>query len=277
VGGTLFGRERHLREFGVALQALHTKRGNLVLLAGDAGTGKTRLADAAIELAQADGIETSWVTCWAEAGAPPYWPWSEFLRTVAGIELRAEALGEMRGEPSPDRAAARFRLFEDVWHQLRAAVAVRPRLLVIDDLHWADLPSLRLLAYVAPRLHEIGLVVIGTYRDSDIDVAPALGAVLPDLVRHGRSLTVSPLNVEELGAYVTDLRGAPVAREELTKLHWLSGGNPLFARELISLTEGEAEGTRRSDFSLPETVRATLARRLDRLSPECGTRWASRR
>ena len=75
----LVGRERHVRELGLVVEALVAGRGNLVLLAGDAGMGKTRLAEEADTLARAAGVETAWVTCWAEAGAPPFWPWIELL------------------------------------------------------------------------------------------------------------------------------------------------------------------------------------------------------
>jgi tetratricopeptide (TPR) repeat protein len=263
---TLLGRERHVRELGLLLDALVAGRGNLVLVAGDAGMGKTRLVEEGMRLAREAGVDAARVTCWAEAGAPPFWPWAELLRATVD---RPVDLADVDGAPggSPDRELARFRLFDAVWRDLQAAARARPLLLVIDDLHWADMPSLRLLAFLAPLLHEITVGVLAAYRDTEADLELSLGAVLPDLVRHGRHLVLPPLTAEQMGALVTDLRGTAPADDEIAHLHWLTGGNPLFAHEVVSLGNAEQAGTVRT--TLPESVRATLTRRLELVSPAC--------
>jgi hypothetical protein len=250
----------------LVLDALTEGRGNLVLVAGDAGLGKTRLTEEAVRLARDANVATARVTCWAEAGAPPFWPWVTLLRATIDhpVDLAEPA------DPSAsslDRDLARFRLFDAVWSDLRDAARAQPLLLVIDDLHWADVPSLRLLSFLAPRLHEIRVSVLAAYRDTDADLAPSLGAVLPDLVRHGRHLVLPPFTPGEVGALVVELTGSARGEAEVAHLHWLTGGNPLFARELVNLADDEHRAT--SPEALPESVRATLTRRLDLVSPEC--------
>ena len=141
---------------------LRHKNTSLVTVTGPGGMGKTRLAEEADTLARAAGVETAWVTCWAEAGAPPFWPWIELLQATA--ELPAELAGaDTPSGPSPDRDLARFRLFDAVRRELEVAARARPLLLVIDDLHWADVPSLRLLDFLAPFLHNIVIDILSNH------------------------------------------------------------------------------------------------------------------
>lgn len=257
----LFGRDRHLRELGLVLDALGEGRGNLVLVAGDAGMGKTRLAEEAVRLARDAGVETARVTCWADAGAPPFWPWTELL---GAITEQPTDLTEVDDGTRPDLELARFRRFDAVARDLSAAGRERPWLLVIDDLHWADVPSLRLLSFVAPTLHESRVAVLAAYRDGEADLAHGLGGVLPDLLRHGRHLVLPPLDADQLAALVHEMTGREPARDSVDHLAWLTRGNPLFARELVNL---DADLT--APVPLPETVRATLTRRLASVTPRC--------
>jgi tetratricopeptide (TPR) repeat protein len=264
----LVGRERQVRQLCTHIEALATGRGGLLLLAGEAGAGKTRLAEEALLLAGHDGVDAHRVTCWAEAGAPPFWPWSQLLR-----ELGAEPLDATTStRDDADREIARFQLFSTVSDALLEFAAERPRLLVIDDMHCADPPSVRLLAFLAPRLRDAAILVVATYRDSEVDGPSDLGATLPELIRHGRQVVVPPLEHADLGTFVTDLVGAAVPDDLVTRLHELTAGNPLFAREVVSLLEAKGafarpDGT--AELPLPESVRATLARRLDTVSDAC--------
>jgi tetratricopeptide (TPR) repeat protein len=263
----LVGRERQVRQLCTHIEALSAGRGGLVLIAGEAGAGKTRLAEEALALARNGGVDTHRVTCWAEAGAPPFWPWSQLLCELGGERLDADT-----GTPGDaDREIARFQLFSTVSDALRAFAAQRPRILVIDDLHWADPPSVRLLAFLAPMLRDAALLVVATYRDSEIE-ASDLAATLGELVRHGQHIVVPPLEPADLSAFVADLVGAQVPDELVTRLHRLTAGNPLFTREVVSLLDakGALEHPENVDeLPFPESVRATLTRRLDTVSPAC--------
>jgi tetratricopeptide (TPR) repeat protein len=264
----LLGRERQVRQLRSHIEGVAAGRGGLLLVVGEAGAGKTRLAEEAIALAADNGVDAHRVTCWAEAGAPPFWPWTQLL-----VELGADPLDVATdgGSEDSDHELARFRLFSSVAETLRVLAAEQPRLLVVDDLHWADPPSIRLLAFLAPLLRDAALIVLATYRDGDAAGPTDVAVVLPDLVRHGLQLAVPPLDRSQLGLFVADLVGNPVAEELVTRLHVLTAGNPLFAREVVSLLEaqGALDAREVTELPFPESVRVTLTRRLDTVSRPC--------
>ena len=138
----LVGRDRQVRHITAHVATLSEGRGGLLLIAGEAGIGKTRLAEEAIRLAHDAGFDAQRVTCWAEEGAPPFWPWSQLLRA-----LGSDAIDTTAGDA--DRELARFQLFTAVADALHDLATTRARLLVVDDLHWADAPSVHLLAFLA--------------------------------------------------------------------------------------------------------------------------------
>src|SRR5205823_1676442 len=135
-------------------------RGALCVVSGEAGIGKTRLADEAASLASGRGFVVAWGRAWETGGAPPYHPWTEALRALMSsttiappsvvLALLDGPLRSLGGEGTrADPARERFELFEGVTAFLRAAAQRAPLLLVFDDLHIADLPTLELLAFVA--------------------------------------------------------------------------------------------------------------------------------
>src|SRR6185295_12794027 len=130
---TFVGREAERAEIRAALARAAAGQGGLVLLVGEPGIGKTRLADEASDDARALGFEVAWGRCWEGEAPPAYLPWTQVMRAIA-----APAAGE----------AAGFELLEAVTADLAAAAAWRPLLLVLDDLHAADAGSLRLLEFV---------------------------------------------------------------------------------------------------------------------------------
>ncbi len=146
-------------------------------------------------------------------------------------------------------------MFEAVGDALRAAA---PVLLVLDDLHWADEPSLRLLAGLDPRVSGASVLVIGTYRYSDPE-----GVGLSVLAVE-RRLVLGGLPSEQLGLAVTDATGEVVDGEAAGRLHRRTGGNQFFAAEIVRLLRSEgADGT--AARAIPSGVRAVLDRRLARL------------
>jgi tetratricopeptide (TPR) repeat protein len=264
----LVGRERQVDQLRRYVDALVQGRGALVLIVGDAGIGKTRLAEEAMEIAGAAGADAHHTTCWAEAGAPPFWPWSQLLRALGAAPL--DTASNDAAPSDADRELARFRLFSNVSDTLREAASLRPRVLVLDDLHWADSASVRLLAFLASALRDAPVLLIATYRETEIS-GGSLGAALPDLVRHGRQLVVPPLGRDQLGVFVADVVGGTVSTDLVTRLFVLTEGNPLFAREVVSLLDarGAVDSEAIAELPVPESVRAILRRRLDAVSSAC--------
>src|SRR5262249_17914427 len=151
------GRDRELVELLDGLTEARAGRGQLVLVAGDAGMGKTRIADELAARAHPGGAGVLWGRCWAGEGAPPFWPWERGLRAcggTSGISELAEEMGSGAAEiarlapqicPRPsDRVAspeltpaqAQFRLFDSIATFLRNAARRTPLVLILDDLHW---------------------------------------------------------------------------------------------------------------------------------------------
>lgn len=226
--------------------------GGAVLLAGEAGIGKTRLAEEAAANAAADGLTVCWGRCRESAGAPPLWPWLQVLRQLG---LRPIA-------PAQDAdAAGRFRLFERVSARLAQAAGQAPVLIVFDDAHRADELSLRLLAFAADQLWPAPVGFLVAYRDTELDAGVA-APVLTELSanRRSRLLTVSGLAAADVELWVERERDDSSSALG-TRIHERTGGNPLFVGEVIRLL-----ATNDSEL-VPPTVRELIAQRIGGLPP----------
>jgi DNA-binding SARP family transcriptional activator len=156
----LVGRHNELALLEAGLDDAAAGRGRLFVVVGDAGSGKTRLADELASRAKERGVRILWGRGWHGGGAPAYWPWRQALRDA----------GEALTEPERNDDAARFQFFEAVTDTLRAKTAEQPLLLVLDDLHAADENSLLLLEFVASELPEMAALVLALSREG----SPAL-------------------------------------------------------------------------------------------------------
>lgn len=173
-GGVFVGRQRETGELRAALEESIAGHGRLAMLVGEPGIGKTRIAQELASYAKQRGAQVLWGWCYEGEGAPPYWPWIQILRGYlrhqdpdglrsemgAGAADIAEIIPEVREklpvlEPPPalEPEQARFRLFDSITGFLKNAAQSQPLVLVLDDLHWADKPSLLLLQFLA---REIG-------------------------------------------------------------------------------------------------------------------------
>jgi DNA-binding SARP family transcriptional activator len=289
----LVGRTRELGELSSVIERTLANHGGLVLVAGEPGIGKSTLAGELAARARASGAHVIWGRCWEAGGAPAYWPWVQALRTYTQ-EAQPAALREQLGaragelltlmpdlhELFPDLApaadleseGARFRLFDAAARFLQRAAATRPLVLVLDDLHAADEPSLLLLRFVARELRDSRLLVIGLYRDIDPIVSDALAATLVELAREPETLHVRLLGLspQDVGEYIEISTGLTPAAEVVQVVHRETEGNPLFVSEVVRLlcAEGGLEdaGVR---VRVPPSVRSVIAQRVARLSGRC--------
>jgi predicted ATPase len=254
----LAGRVAELRELhGAAVRAAAERRGWVGLIGGEPGIGKTRLAAACAARLAKDGFGCAWVACPEDNGAPPFWVWGQLLGQLgAGDVLRPRA-----GQADPE--VARFLLFEAVAARIREAAASRSLLLVVDDLHWADPGSRRLLAAIRGALATLPVVALCTYRDTE----PAADALCAE-VGPERHLVLGGLAPGELAIAVRMATGSAVPDALLDGLHARTAGNPYFAAEAVRLLRAEGRldaSTQLPAELLPRTVRAVLERRLARL------------
>ncbi len=151
------GRRSELGLLEAALQDAHHERTRFVLISGEAGIGKTRLAMELSAIAEASGARVSWGRCWDGEGSPAYWPFVQVFR----------ALGQPLVVPSAIAEEARFALLDSAVLRLSMASSTGTQVLVLDDLHWADGASLLLLKLLARTLTDARLLVVGTVRDVD--------------------------------------------------------------------------------------------------------------
>ena len=291
--GVFVGRERELAELLGGLEDAFAGRGRLFLLVGEPGIGKSRLADELIARAERRGSRVLVGRAWEVGGAPPYWPWvqslrayvrdapPEVLRTELGVGAAdlAEILPELRRRfpdlpepPSQVSEGARFRLFEAVSSLLLGATRERPVVLVLDDLHAADEPSLLLLRFVAREIAASRLLVVCAYRDVDPALADPLSSALAELVRelHTVHIQLDRLTERDVADYVELSTGVEPAAWVVRAIHGETDGNPLFMGEVVRLLAREGSvAAPDARLRIPAGVRAVIGRRVARLSQRC--------
>ncbi len=289
-GGVFVGRDTELSELRDDADDALGGRAQLVLLAGEPGIGKTRTAEEVATYARLRGANVHWGRCHEGEGAPPYWPWVQAIRSYVreadpvalAWEMGAGApeiarvvpeLAERIGDAAPDTAEseqARFRLFDAISAFLTNASASRPLVVVLDDLHWADEPSLLLLEFIARGLSASSLLLVGTYRDVELGRHHPLARVLGDLSGLERSdrVVLRGLAEDDIASYVRRSTGADAPAELIAEVHRQTEGNPFFVGEVVRLlaSEGRLDGGGGA-MTIPQGVRDVVGRRLDRLSP----------
>jgi predicted ATPase len=250
------GRRAELGMLHAALDQVLAGRGRGILIAGEPGIGKTRTAQALAEYAVGQDALVLWGRCYEEAGAPSYWPWIQIIRAALatgdgdallgelGSAARdiADIVPELHGRLSSgasasrltDPAEARFSMFEAIRRLLADASEAHALVLVLDDLHWADAPSLRLLEFLAPEIADSRLLLVGTYRANELSRQHPLSDTLGGLARvpHVARVNLHGLSTEEVQAFIAAAAGTPTPNWFAQTLHRQTEGNPLFLREI---------------------------------------------
>ena len=233
--GVFVDREWELGELGAALDDSLAGRGRLVVLVGEAGIGKTRVADELASHAKTRGSRVLWGRSWGRAGAPPFWPWTQALRPcvaemgdAASSSLRALALGELAN------AGEGFRLYDAVTTFLHELAVACPLVLVLDDLHLADAESIRLLEFVASHLAVMPVLVVATYREAAEAPADERIDSLAALDRYGaRRIRLGRLPETAVARYVEAATGTAPTGDVLAAIERETRGNPLALAETV--------------------------------------------
>ena len=294
------GREAELAELRRLMQQALAGHGGLVMIGGEPGVGKSRLNEEIAAEARGRGFLALTGHCYASQAGLPYMPWVEMVETAA----RDADFTEMRqamGEAAPELARIVPQLrhtFSDIPPPLElppeqqrrytfsclsdyvARVArARPRLYVLEDLHWADDSTLLFLEHLAERLSTIPVLIVGTYRDPPIDVSPILAEALSGLVRRrqARLLSLQRHSASEVAAMLQALSGHAPPPEVSSAIHTETEGNAFFVEEVYRyLAETgrllDQRGHFRSDLRIeeldvPRNVQLVTRQRLDRLTP----------
>jgi tetratricopeptide (TPR) repeat protein len=291
--GVFVGRDAELSRLRQAFDEAFAGRGGVVLLVGEPGIGKTRAAQELETYARMRGAQVLWGQSHEASGAPAYWPWIQIGRAWAGAndpaqlrELLGSSVAELvrlfpdlarlPGFPAPppvtDPEAAQFALFDAYAQFIRAIAARTPLVLALDDLHWADKPSLLLLQHLARELSRMRVLVVGTYRDTELARTHPLSEALAALNRSAgfTRIVLRGLSKAEVAAYIRATAGIEPSAALLDRIYEETEGNPFFLSEVVNLLTQEGTLTKDSlsDIRVPDGVREALGRRLDRISPE---------
>ena len=288
------GREEEAGQLLGAWGSVMTGGTRLVLIAGEPGIGKTRLTSEVSAQVAASGATVLAGRCDELVGVP-YQPFAEALRWQLALPGGVDRLGSSPGElvrlvPElarivPDLAppvdvtpdAERLVLFQSVHSWLGTCTRDHPVLLVLDDLHWADMGTLLLLRHVVANSPVAGLLVVGTYRDTDLDRTHPLSTMLSDFHRRGdvERIALAGLDDREVSDLMSRTAGHELdesGRALARALHHDTGGNPFFVGEVLrhlaergSITQeaGRWVAGRLDDGErLPEGIRQVVGRRL---------------
>ncbi|MGW4773427.1 ATP-binding protein [Nocardia sp. NPDC004278] len=260
MSGDFVGRVHEFEVLAARLDQADAGRGQLVLLTGEPGIGKTRLAQEITTRAGAAGVPVAWGRASDDEGSPPYWIFRQAARAL-GDTLPT---GLTHGSTDSDSATARFEAFEIFAQRLREIAEPRGLLVVLDDLQWADAASLALLVHVARGMAGSRFMLVATYRDTEIGGRAALAAALAALAHEA-----GQTRIRLVGLPASDVRrqlelviGHDVSADVAAAVSRRTGGNPFFVNEMAPLVDGGAE-------MLPDGALDTVRARLARLSAPC--------
>jgi len=270
----LVGREVELRKAVAALdEARNAVR--VVLVEGEPGIGKTRLAEELAAEAGRRGATVLWGRAFEGGATPAFWPW---LPVVRGLVARGGAaatapelvslLDREPGEAAPGGERTRFRLLEAITALLAEAAQHTPLVILLDDLQWADLPSLEVLAFVSRELRDRPVLLAGTVRELEVGRNDAVVEALAALSRvpSTRRIALHGLSHLETAELVRAASGREVDPAVVAAIQHRAEGNPFFATELAHLVEAERDPARTlgavsAGGDVPSGVRDVVRRR----------------
>jgi len=301
------GRAEVIERLFGALHGAVSGRGRLCLVTGEAGIGKTRCVNEFAMISRRLKRSVWSGRCLEGGRTAVFWPWVQVLRDAlaqgqlsAALQLETRSLlaeltprtdgGESTnggGSPAADRqaaarrpelgvgassgVAARFWTLEKLSRFLLHCAETAPRVVLLDDVHWADEASLDLLCFLAAELPRMSALVVATARDVELYHSEAWAKALTRLGPCER-IELSGLRSADVEQYVAEVTGLELPPEIPRTVHSKCGGNPLFMQETVRLLAARceragAESLRTDDISVPGVARDVLRARLTGLGP----------
>ena len=250
----LAGREQELAALVSALDRAERGSPTFAVLTGEPGIGKSRLVTELAAHAETAGASVLLGRCSQDDGAPPLWPWRAVL---AGLDIELPPPG-----PTDDVGAS-FRVWEQIVTGIDRAAQLHPTVVVLDDLHWADPSTLRVLGLLTEVVTTARLLVVATWRDRE--VGPGLAEVAEALARrHAVRLDLVGLSADAAREVFTDVSHNQVTAEQGAALHERTGGNPFFLVEYARLAGERSDiaqllAEREPPIAVTDVVRRRLA------------------
>lgn len=302
------GRATELETVRAASEKVRSGTGQVVLVAGPPGIGKTKLAERAAAESAERGAAVLWGRCWEGGGAPAYWPWTQVIRQCFAIldshqhikldspaaryvasvfvaddeekppargprAIAPEELTVISSRATEGEEQARFRLFDSVAIFLKQLAGELPLTVVLDDLHVADADSLLLLRFLARDLRNFRTFLIGTFREIEAKLTSLGAELLSDIGREGQVISLRGFTRTEVEQFMRTYSHGPPDSTLVTDLLRTTEGNPLFLKTVVELMDAEdwKEHRPRSlrTFQLPNGLGATIRKSISPLSAKC--------
>ena len=289
----LVGRAGELEALGAALSDARAGLGGFALVTGEAGMGKTSVLNAVARDAAVAGVQVLFGSCMSMEDAPPLLPWSQVVRAwlkPVGRARARKALGEATATlarivpelgtgPLPEANSSqvpleltssdyeRWSLFEAMAAFIEVAASTAPAVIFLDDVHDADIASVRLLRYVVPKLQRQPVLIVAAARADEL--ATGHVDVLAELSSSTTSVELRGLDQPALAGLVREISGLDLSDSVVELLHRHTGGNPFFTREVLRLIVAEGRLHNFATLPLPDTVQVVLGRRIRGLSSTC--------
>lgn len=299
--GSFVGREHERSELRGALADAASGSGRICLISGEAGIGKTRLCGEISLEAENNGLAVLVGHC-SEQEAVPYLPFVEILERWVDRWDSPDDLRRAIGEEAPELGRllpklrriipdlpppielpadqARRQLFNSFTNFIARRSREQPTMLVLEDLHWADDSTLALINHLSKRHSDMPLLVIGTYREGELDLSPSLSRTLEGLIR-GRlatQLRIKGLPTDEVAQMLHGLSGQSAPAVVVGEIHAETDGNPFFVEELFQHLAEEnrlyddagqfRDELKIGELEVPRNVRLVVGRRFERLSDD---------
>jgi anti-anti-sigma factor len=294
----LVGREQPLQALLDGWNTARQGRGQLLLISGETGIGKTRLSQEVAELAQAGTLLVG--NCHALEGSLAYQPFIEALRTYFATvppSIADKEVGQLLSNvvhwvpeirfilpdlpeaPPLDPRQEQLRLMNSLAQYIERATQEHPWLLILDDLHWADQSSLQLLHYLARHCTATSLLIIGTYRDTDLAPDHPLLETLHSLRQSsGHQLfPLERLNKAQVSQMLSNIWDQMIPESLVEKIYQVTEGNPFYVEEVakglvdegtVRRQEGSWHFSAKQQIRLPQSVRDAVLRRIAQLKPD---------
>lgn len=285
------GRQQELSLLCAALDEAASGHGQVVVLTGEPGIGKTTLAEKLIEEAAVRTHTTLRGACFDGDYSPPLWLWTQVIRSALESPHGDEAFGQLAqrqqsvisgivpelsvplpDDASPDAATrsgphderGRFELHDSIARYLGYIGRIAPTVIWLDDLHWADNSDLVLLEFASQQLAGSPIMILGTYRDTDVTRDAPLARSLGQLTRMKgfRRIQLSGLHSQEMERLIQRSASAQLSALDSNRLVERAAGNPLFGRELARGISESSVGLNGPDVRLPEGIAEAIGRRM---------------